>query len=215
MTKNSTVPSSIRELVRAERQDLWHTLAGLDAEQWEAPSLCKGWSVSDVAAHVIGNDELAGLALAARFVRGGFLPDRINQIGVENARARSTPDLLTSLGAHLEPRGPAAALGGRLGLVDALVHHQDIRRPLGLSRDIPRERLLPALGVALYSPILLGVRRVRGLRLIAHDIGWTWGNGQEVSGTGEALLMAIAGRASVVVELSGVGVDRLSRRLVF
>lgn len=212
MPRDRIVPAATRDLARAERVDLYETLAGLHPDQWDAPSLCVGWTVRDVVAHVIGNDELSGPALAARFVRGGFLPDRINRIGVEKARERSTSDLLASLERHLDPRGPAAALGGRLGLVDALVHHQDIRRPLGLARTVPPDRLLPSLGIALYSPVILGVRRVRGLRLVAHDIDWAWGRGPEVGGTGEALLMVIAGRSSAVAELSGPGKHLLSTR---
>ncbi len=63
------------------------------------------------------------------------------------------------------------------------------------------------------SPTLLGVVRVRGVRLVATDLDWTSGRGPKVRGTAEALLMAVAGRRGIAAELSGPGRDRLARRL--
>ena len=66
---------------------------------------------------------------------------------------RHNPEqLLALLTDHLQPRGLPAALGGRVALVEGLIHHQDIRRPLGLPRTIPPERLLPAPRTALIAP---------------------------------------------------------------
>jgi hypothetical protein len=97
-------------------------------------------------------------------------------------------------------------------LTDGLIHQQDIRRPLKEPRTIPAERLLPALRTALFG-VLLGVRRVRDVRLVATDMEWTFGRGPEVRGTGEALLMAVAGRKAVAGELDGPGAERVARRL--
>jgi hypothetical protein len=94
-----------------------------------------------------------------------------------------------------------------------LIHQQDIRRPLGRPRDIPADRLVPALRTTLFGPVLRGVLRVRDVRLVATDIDWSFGRGPEVVGTAEALLMAAAGRKAVVTELSGPGVPRLASRL--
>lgn len=63
------------------------------------------------------------------------------------------------------------------------------------------------------NPRLGAGRRIRGLRLHATDIDWTHGEGPEVSGTGEALLMAMTGRAAVVDELGGPGKPVLAGRL--
>ena len=114
---------------------------------------------------------------------------------------------------HLQPRGLPAALGGRVALVEALIHHQDIRRPLGLPRAIPPERLLPALRTALIAPDIGGLWRIRGVRLVATDLGFSVGAGPEVRGTAEALLMTIAGRRDVMSELSGSGQRKFAGRL--
>ena len=87
-----------------------------------------------------------------------------------------------------------AALGGRAGLVETLIHHQDVRRALARLRPIPAERLLPALHVALIAPDIGGLWRIRGVRLVATDLRFSAGVGPEVRGAAEALLMAIAGR---------------------
>ncbi|MBI5337581.1 MAG: maleylpyruvate isomerase family mycothiol-dependent enzyme [Mycolicibacterium rufum] len=40
-------------LATDERRDFADLVAGLGREQWLAPSLCAGWRVRDVAAHVV------------------------------------------------------------------------------------------------------------------------------------------------------------------
>ena len=55
-------------------------------------------------------------------------------------------------------------------------------------------------------------RRVRGLRLVATDMDWTWGDGAEVRGPGEAVLMAADGREQTLLDLAGPGLETLTRR---
>ena len=78
--------------------------------------------------------------------------------------------------------GLPATLGGRVALIEALIHHQDIRRMPGQPRAIPPERLLPALHVALIAPNIGGFWRIRGVRLIATDLHFSAGAGPEVQG---------------------------------
>jgi uncharacterized protein (TIGR03083 family) len=198
---------------RAEREDLLELLEQLAPEDWQAPSLCAGWTVHDVVAHVLSYDELGPRQLASRFARGLFLVDRVNAVGLSEYAPRSPAELVELLRGHLTPAGLPAGMGGAIALTDGLVHQQDIRRPLGRPRTIPADRLVPALRTAMFGPVLRGVLRVRDVRLVATDIDWTFGRGPEVHGTGEALLMAVAGRAAVADELTGPGRDRVVRRL--
>ncbi|RBY94673.1 DinB family protein [Blastococcus sp. TBT05-19] len=204
---------SLLPLARAEREDLREVLVGLSREQWQAPSLCDGWSVKDVVTHMLSYEELGPRQLAERFVRGRLSFDRVNDLRLRECSSRTAPELIQLLDAHLTPSGLTAGMGGAIGLTDGMIHQQDIRRPLGLPRTIPAERLVPALRTALFAPTLLGVLRVRGVRLVATDIDWSFGRGPEVRGTAEALLMAIAGRRGIAAELAGPGQERLSRRL--
>ncbi|SOD95412.1 TIGR03083 family protein [Blastococcus haudaquaticus] len=198
---------------RAEREDLLELLERLTDEQWRAPSLCAGWTVRDVVAHVLSYEDLGPRALAARFARGRFLVGRTNAVGLADDAGRTPAELVERLRQHLTPAGLTAGMGGAIALTDGLIHQQDIRRPLGLPRAVPADRLVPALRTALFGPVLRGVLRARDVRLVATDIDWSFGRGPEVHGTGEALLMAVAGRTAVAGELSGPGADRLTRRL--
>ncbi len=142
----------LKPLARDERADLAEFLATLSPEQWEAPTLCAGWRVRDVVAHMLSYDELDGRGLVTRFAKGRFLPNRVNAVGLAEYNTRSPEDLLALLKDHLEPCGLPAAFGGMVALVDGIIHHQDIRRPLGPPRNIPAERLLPALRCAPGRP---------------------------------------------------------------
>ena len=72
---------------------------------------------------------------------------------------------------------------------------------------------MPALWTALFAPVVRGVVRARDVRLVGTDLDWAFGRGPEVRGTGEALLMAIAGRRGLAGELTGAGADRLLERI--
>ena len=199
------------EMARAERVDLAAFLATLTPEQWQAPSLCAEWTVKDVVAHVISYEELGTMGLIKRLVKGRFV--RANQLGVDELAPLSPQQLTEYLDNHLTPQGLTAGFGGMIALVDGLIHHQDIRRALQRPRAIPADRLRRVLGLVPNNPRLGARRWIRGLRLRATDLDWAHGRGPEVTGPGEALLMAMSGRPVGVPELSGPGCATLAKRL--
>jgi uncharacterized protein (TIGR03083 family) len=202
------------EMATAERTDLADFLATLTLDQWNAPSLCARWRVRDVVAHVMSFDGVTLLGMLRRAIRGRMV--NINQVGVDELASLSPEQLLDRLRARLRPQGLATTFGGRLALLDVTIHHQDIRRPLGLSRTIPVERLRCVLSDSLRSPELPGWHLARGVRLAPTDLDWSHGSGPDVTGPAEAVLMAVAGRRSALEELTGPGqpvlAGRLSRR---
>jgi uncharacterized protein (TIGR03083 family) len=200
-------------LAEDERTELADFLAGLTPEQWDAPSLCTGWRVRDVVAHVVSYDHLGPVGLLGRFARGRFIPDQVNEVGVQDHAQLSSDELLATFRTRLRPKGLTAGFGGRIGLVDGLIHHQDIRRALGLPREVPHDRLAVALPFARIAPPIRAFSRARGLRLVASDVGWTSGSGPVVEGPAEPLLMAMAGRRDAVDELAGPGKATLLERL--
>jgi uncharacterized protein (TIGR03083 family) len=208
-----TRPVDVMALARDERADLADLLADLAPQQWDAPTLCTRWRVRDVVTHMISYEGLGRRELVGRAVRARFRPGRLNDLGVAEHRDEDPAELLARLRARLEPAGMTAGFGGRVALLDGMIHHQDIRRPLGLPRTVPAERLRPALDFARVAPPIRAFWRIRGLRLVATDLGWTTGRGPEVRGPGEALLMAMAGRRGVVHELAGPGRDTLAARI--
>lgn len=112
----------------------------------------------------------------------------------------------------IPPRGWTAGFGGMIALVDGMIHQQDIRRPLGIPRDIPAPRLRTVLDCALTVPAVNGALRTRRVRLIATDIDWAHGRGREVTGPAEALLMVMAARPDALNQLSGPGKSILVQR---
>ncbi|MFI9380709.1 maleylpyruvate isomerase family mycothiol-dependent enzyme [Kutzneria sp. NPDC052558] len=204
---------TLLELARAERTELAGLLATLSPREWETPSLCAGWRVRDVVAHMISYDQLDTRTLVDRFTRSAFGLHRANAIGVDELRDVDVSELLALFRRHLAPHGLTSWFGGVLGLEDALVHHQDIRRVLGRPRQIPAERLRPVLRTVALNPAVGGPWRVRGLRVIATDLGWAAGFGPVVAGPAEPLLMAIAGRRGITAELTGPGLPTLTARI--
>jgi uncharacterized protein (TIGR03083 family) len=203
--------ASMMSMAHAERVDLAEFLATLTPREWEAPTLCSRWTVKDVVAHVISYEELGALGLLKRFAKGWIV--RANQVGVDEFATLSPQQLLVFLRNHLQPQGLTAGFGGMIALVDGTIHHQDIRRSLGRPRSVPADRLERVLGLVPGNPRLGAGRRIRGLQLCATDIDWTHGRGPEVTGPGEALLMAMAGRRAALADLSGPGHATLAARL--
>lgn len=193
-------------MLAAERTELIDLLRTLTDEQWEAPTLCGGWRVREVVGHML-HDTIPLFTYTAICVRHGLGVNRVNNSLA--AKAASMPpgamvDRLESAAGTLSRWMP------RVILADMLVHQQDIRRPLGVPRDIPTDRVMAALDHP--DPFAFPWRYTRGLRFVATDIPWARGSGPEVHGTGEALALAIVGRSVVLDELEGDGVPQLRRR---
>lgn len=212
MTSQQQRVADVMTLATRERADFADFLQTLTPQQWDAPSLCEGWTVRDVVAHVISYDELGWWGTVRRFARGRFTLGKVNDVGVAEY-SRSPRELIDLLRAHLRPSGLPAAFGGMIALVDGMIHHQDIRRPLDMPRDIPHDRLRTTLRLALLAPPIRAFQRARGLTLVATDLDWSRGSGPQVRGPGEALLMAIAGRGHALNELSGPGQSLLAKRI--
>jgi uncharacterized protein (TIGR03083 family) len=203
----------VMAMARDERAEVADFLESLPAEQWDHRSLCAGWRIRDVAAHLVSYEEHGWSDLIKRLARAHFRPGRINEVALETYVDRDPHELVRFLRDHLTPRGATAGFGGRIGLVDAMVHHQDMRRPLGVRRHVPPERLLCALPFAVTAPPLRGFWNARGVRLIASDVDWSWGRGPEARGPAETVLMVLAGRSGVAGELTGPGTSVLLKRL--
>jgi uncharacterized protein (TIGR03083 family) len=202
---------SLMDMAYDERTDLAAFLETLSPQEWHMPSLCEKWTVKDVVAHMLSYEELSPLGLVKRFAKGRVV--RANEVGVAEFAPMSPQELKDFLSRHLRPQGLTAAFGGMIGLVDGTIHHQDIRRALRHPRSVPVARLERVLPLVPGNPRLGAGRRIRGLHLVATNIDWRHGDGPEVRGTGEALLMAMAGRPQVVDELAGPGQATLTARL--
>lgn len=198
-----------------ERRTLAALLSALTGEQLATQSLCSEWSVHDVAAHLIVPLEvsLPKFALAMLACRGNF--DRANvRLTREQAR-RPVGEITEVLRRKADSRFTPPGAGPEAPLTDLLVHGLDIRWPLGLPRDVPEERLQKSLTYLTAAPVggLVPTGTLDGLRFEANDIAWAHGGGPGVSGSAEALLLAITGRTAALEHLSGDGASTLRGRL--
>jgi hypothetical protein len=86
--------------------------------------------------------------------------DRFNAIGIDDYANLTTAELADRIRDRAQPCGYMAAFGGTIGVLDAMIHQQDIRRPLSLPRTTPRERLRAALQLSLYVAVRAGSTRL-------------------------------------------------------
>jgi uncharacterized protein (TIGR03083 family) len=202
--------TDVWELVRHEREALIDDLAGLTAEQWETPSSCGGWTVHDVAAHLVNNAKVTRVGIVLAMVRARFDFDRQNDQGVAREKGATPAETLQRLRAVAgRTTTPPAPLDSRL--VEEVVHGEDVRRPLGIARAYPAEAVERALAYQLRTSVGVGGGRQRaaGLRLRATDAELSHGDGPEVSGPVVSLLLVVSGRAQALDDLTGPGLGQL------
>ena len=200
-------------LAVAERTDLLTLLRTLTEPQWSARSLCRQWTVRDVALHLVSDEELSRPTLVGVFLRGGLRVSRVNDVALRRYRNLDPDGILELLARNLRPVGLTSGFRGGIALTDGTIHHQDIRRALDLPRTIPPDRLVPVLDFAAGAPTLPAKNNITGLTLNATDVAWSRGAGPEVNGPGEALLMAVSGRPTALDELDGPGLETLRSRV--
>lgn len=136
--------------------------------------------------------------------------DRANENGIARHKRLAPQDTLAALEKIADlKRTPPAALATRL--VEAIVHGEDIRRPLGISGRYPEPAILQALAYQLRTPVSFGGgrERVAGLRLIDRRTRATWGHGNDVEADAIDLLLEVSGRRVDRESLTGRGASRL------
>lgn len=205
-------------VIAEQRRVLADLLAELDEERWAWPSLCAQWRVKDVAAHVALTPQSPGITyiLAHGLRARGDLQAVNRDMAVGHAAARSPARLVAELRALADSRRKPAITTVDNLLFDTLVHIQDVAVPLGLTAVTP----LVAARAGVERVWRMGWpfwarRRLRGLRLTATDTDWSAGQGADVRGPIQALLLLLTGRtAAALPQLDGPGVERMlqSRR---
>ena len=198
--------------IHAEREALLEDLAGLSAEQWNSPSLCPNWSVSDVVGHMTATARMTPGRFFGHFIGAGFKFHQMSAKDVAAETAQGHDHLLAEFravsSASTAPPGPIDAMLG-----EAIVHPADIRRPLGIAHDYPLDAVCRAADFYAGSNLLIGSKkRIEGLKLRATDTEWTHGEGPEVTGPAMSLLQAMTGRGVALDDLSGAGLTTLRSR---
>jgi uncharacterized protein (TIGR03083 family) len=180
--------------VDEQRIGLAGLLEGLTPEQWTAQSLCDGWQVRDVAAHLT-HSHMHPVRAIVEAARSGFRFDSmIQRLGREDPRSQSEIAIALRGMAGSRKRVPGTSV--QQPLIELLVHGQDITVPLGIDWPMPldaaREAAQKLSGMTFP---LNGQRRLAGIRLVATDAEFAAGEGREVQVPIGDIVMILAGRA--------------------
>lgn len=196
------------DVIVEQRAELHKILQQLSPEQWRTPSLCQGWSVQDVAAHVISAPQLdatAMLKLMPSLLRHGY-----NGMTLRDGQARGsagTPAILEQYEQFASIRRGPWMVDARETLTDTLVHFQDLARPLGIEHAMPSAAAVEVARRLDRTGLMLGSRKVlRSVLMIATDTSFESGQGESVIGPIDELVMLRAGRSPRWAALSGSGV---------
>jgi uncharacterized protein (TIGR03083 family) len=202
-------------VIAEQRLSLARLLEGLSDDEWEQPSLCAGWRVRDVAAHVAMAPQVPGLgSMLADGIRARGRFHRLNHDAAVRHAAAPTRDLVAELRTHADSRRLPSVTNYRNTLFDVLLHTQDIALPVGRDVPMPLEAARAgAIRVWTMGWPFWARHRLRGVRLVATDTDWFGGAGLEVWGPIGTLLLLSTGRtAAAVPHLSGPGLLRLAER---
>jgi uncharacterized protein (TIGR03083 family) len=198
-------------LVAANRRAFGDVLEGLSDADWDAPSLCVGWRVREVVAH---------MTMPFRYSAPRFLGEMVRSRGnfARMADRVARRDARAPIGTLLEgwrtnenhPWKPPG--GGREGaLTHDVVHGLDITVPLGIEHPVSE----PALRVVLDNATTPRSLKhfgfdVAGLRLEADDLDWTFGDGEPLRGRARDLLLVLMDRRLPADVLSGPAAARFT-----
>jgi len=203
-------------VIDAQRLKLASLLGQLSSGEWSRPSLCAGWTVRDVAAHL--TLQQLGLAGAAGMLARwrGSLDRTIHDAACRRAAAWPAGQIIATIHDAAGSRRHNVGVTYLETLTDILVHGQDIAVPVGRRHDMPPRAAAAAVSRVLsmrWPPPLPAARKVAGFRLAATDVPWSAGEGPEVCGSISAILLVCTGRLSALPQLSGEGAPGLAARL--
>jgi uncharacterized protein (TIGR03083 family) len=184
-----------------ERTSLAELFESLTDQQWAVASLCDGWTVRDVLAHLTLAHPTPGW-MATSMVRARFDFNRMVADTAPRQATRSTAELVALLRGMVGSRRKAPGLTCREPLIDVLVHGQDVSIPLGIPRLMPVDAAAEALRRVMtapfvFSPAFPARGRYRSMTLVATDAGTEIGRGPRLEATAQELLLAVTGRRTL------------------
>jgi uncharacterized protein (TIGR03083 family) len=199
--------------IHSERKALAADLGSVSDKQWSTPSLCDGWSVRDVLAHMTAAAKITPPKFFGSLIASGFRFEGVQNKGIAAERGADGAETLARftevVDSTRKPPGPVDT-----ALNEVIVHAEDIRRPLGIAHDYPSEWVTRGADFYRGSNLIIGgKKRAAGLTFRATDADWSAGSGPEVAGPAVSILLAIGGRKESLADLSGGGVETLKSRM--
>jgi uncharacterized protein (TIGR03083 family) len=201
--------------VADERRRVASLLGELTEPQLTSPSLCAGWNIKTVGAHVLST-VVDGLPVFLRqAVCRRSLARGIDELARQRAQ-RTAAEIASELRRCADRPVDPPLFGPLDPLADVLVHRGDMTIPLNLPFEPEPEFAALALDF-LTSPWPFGfvpLGRLRRISLCSTDIDRRWGKGAEVYGPVAALMITTSGRTALLDRLHGPGLSILRRRVI-
>jgi uncharacterized protein (TIGR03083 family) len=201
----------LRAAVVAERTDLAAMLGALRPEEWDAPTLCAGWRVREVVAHMTMAFRMGVPRFAAEMVRSrGDFNRMADRVARRDAAAMSPASLLAEVRDNITHpwKPPGGGTGGALS--HDVIHGLDISVGLGLDRRPPVDRVALVLAGLRDRNVNYFGTDLAGVRLEADDLDWTFGDGTPLRGAAQDLLLVICGRRLPAGRLTGTPAARFA-----
>jgi uncharacterized protein (TIGR03083 family) len=198
-TGPKTTEAELQQQTYAERERLAALLADLTADQWDTPSLCGGWRVREVVAHITMPFRTSMPRFLAGLVAARFSFDRFaDKVARRDGARMTTDELLDALRDNIRhPWQPPG--GGQAGaLSHDVIHGLDVTEPLGLP-PAPAQRIATVLAhsrprsLAYFGVDLTGVE----LRATDADVRLGTGTGNVVELPAKEILLTVTGRRPV------------------
>ena len=208
-TPSTADDTRLQPAVAAEFASLAGLLAAISDAQWDTPSLCEGWRVREVVAHMTMPARYSQEEFMAELRRCAFDFTRLSNEVASRDAALPAGELVASLRSdvmrHWTPPG-----GGYHGaLTHVVIHGLDVTVPLGTPRCSPDNTIRVVLdnlttggGHAHFGTV------IEGRRLQASDLDWSHGSGQALRGTAADLALALCARAVPAARLEGEPLPR-------
>ena len=200
-----------------QRKQLYEFLLTLSDDQWNHPSRCDGWMIRDVVGHLLIEYNYRPKEDWLEFLKSGCNFNRFLKRTALIKGMEQTDDLITQFERLLLDRSLPNGVSPINILADTVIHEQDIRIPLNAKTDIPLDVL--RLIFTHWQPSdfntgekISGVaKRTKGLRFVVTDLDLFLGDGEEVIGLAEDILLAVLGRDTTNT-LKGEGAETLQNR---
>jgi uncharacterized protein (TIGR03083 family) len=194
MTGTDQTQHDLQPLVTQTYTGLADLLADGPAGTWDAATLCEGWLVRHVVAHVTMPVRLTPERYGAEMAAAGGDFGRLSDTVAARDGALPADDLLADLRSptlhQWEPPG-----GGAAGaLSHAVIHSLDVTVALGRPATAPEEAVVAVLEQLTAANGAYFGLDLTGTRLEADDADWTWGEGEVVRGSTGDLVALLGGR---------------------
>ncbi|HEY7138305.1 MAG TPA: maleylpyruvate isomerase family mycothiol-dependent enzyme [Acidimicrobiia bacterium] len=186
---------ALAPLVAESYTALADVLDGLAVSGWDTPSLCEGWRVREVVAHLTMPARYDEESFMAELEADGFDFTKLSNRIASRDAALSTDELVANLRSEVLQRWTPPGGGYHGALNHVVIHGLDVTVPLGAPRTASDDALRVVLDdlTAGGGHEHFGVA-IEGRTLRATDLDWSHGSGPEVSGAAEDLALAACGR---------------------